>query len=183
MGPSSLIVSQIMRPKSKANYVPVPGSNGTDPFRLETMMKYEAKQAVYMPTADVLNLELHLLETRPGVQLDTFITELVKRWLTVDMERAALHKHGPSIRGVQWQTVFLPHGTRLRTRYRELVEFAEVRGDQIVSDDGARLTPSVFANRHAKGRNAWRFIWLRFPGNDDWTRADTCRRRVSQAEG
>jgi hypothetical protein len=37
------------------------------------------------------------------------------------------------------------------------------------------LTPSMFANRHAKGRNAWRFVWLRFPGDDYWVRAANCR--------
>lgn len=142
-------------------------------------MQYQPKQAVHLPTVDFLNLELHLLETRPGVKVDAFVTEMVKRWLAVDMERTALRNNGTAMRGFQWQTVFLPHGTRLKTRYRESVDFAEVVNDQIVTADGVPLTPSQFANRHARGRNAWRFVWLRFPGNDHWLRASSCRTRVN----
>jgi len=83
------------------------------------------------------------------------------------------------IRGFQWKNVFLPEGTKLRTSYRDTVEFAKVIGDHILSADGHPLTPSVFANQHATGRNAWRFIWLRFPGEGHWTRAADCRRNCS----
>jgi len=138
-------------------------------------MEYEAKHAVYLPVVDFLELELHLLETRPGLKPDAFLKDLVKRWLARDIERRMLRTNGPALRGFQWKTLFLPDGTILRTSHREEVEFAKVSGDQIVSEDGAILTPSLFANRHAEGRNAWRFVWLRFPGNDLWVRADECR--------
>ena len=145
-------------------------------------MEYEAKQAIYLPTADYLRLEFHLMDTRPGVKLDALVTELVKRWLAIETERLALRKSGQALRGFQWKNVFLPEGTSLRTRYRETIEFAKVVGGQIASDDGALLTPSLFANRHAKGRNAWRFIWLRFPGDDYWIRAGNCRVRADQLQ-
>jgi hypothetical protein len=140
-------------------------------------MEYEFKQPVYLPICDFLSLEFHLMDTRPGVKADAFVTELVKRWLATEMERLALLKNGMAMRGFQWKTVFLPDGTNLRTSYHDTVEFAKVVGDHIFSDDGASLTPSLFANRHAKGRNAWRFVWLRFPSDDHWTRADNCRTR------
>jgi hypothetical protein len=57
----------------------------------------------------------------------------------------------------------------------ETVEFAKVSGDRIVSDKGATSTPAIFANRRAKGCNAWHLIWLRFPGDKAWIRADDCR--------
>ena len=122
------------------------------------------------------------MDTRPGVKLDAFVTELVKRWLAIETERLALRNSGQALRGFQWKNVFLPEGTSLRTSYRETIEFAKVVGDQIASDDGALLTPSLFANRHAKGRNAWRFIWLRFPGDDYWIRAGNCRVRADQLQ-
>ena len=78
--------------------------------------------------------------------------------------------------------MFLPDGTRLRTSYRHVTEFAKVVGDHIFSNDGTRLTPSLLANRHARGRNAWRFVWLRFPGHDDWCRAADCRTRCNQSQ-
>ncbi|MES2116112.1 MAG: hypothetical protein V4578_13235 [Pseudomonadota bacterium] len=30
-------------------------------------MEYQAKQAVYLPVTDFLNLEFHLMDTRPGI--------------------------------------------------------------------------------------------------------------------
>jgi hypothetical protein len=65
----------------------------------------------------------------------------------------------------------------LRTSHEETVEFAKVCGDHIFADDGAAMTPSLFANRNATGRNAWRYVWLRFPGENGWVRADNCRDR------
>jgi hypothetical protein len=55
-----------------------------------------------------------------------------------------------------------------------------VVGDRIRADDGEYLTPSLFANRHTTGRNAWRFVWLRFPGDDYWVRAGNCRTTASK---
>lgn len=143
-------------------------------------MAYEAKQSLSLPIVDYLRLELHLMETRPDVRPEAFVTGLVQRWLTIDTERLALRKNGPAMRGFQLKNIFLPDGTRLRTSYRHAVEFAKVVGDHIVSDDGTRLTPSLFANRHAKGRNAWRFVWIRFPGDEHWSRAADCRKRQNQ---
>ncbi|RFP12097.1 MULTISPECIES: hypothetical protein [unclassified Duganella] len=143
-------------------------------------MAYEAKRPIYLPLTDFMNLEFHLMATRPGVKPDAFVTELVKRWLAIEMERLALRKNGRAMRGFQWKNVFIPDGTNLRTSYHHTIEFAKVVGDRILSDDGESLTPSLFANRHAKGRNAWRFVWLRFPGDDYWIRADSCRSRFAE---
>jgi hypothetical protein len=120
------------------------------------------------------------MDTQPGVTPDAFVMELVQRWLRIETERLALRKNGQALRGFQRKNVFLPEGTSLRTSYREISEFARVVGDQIISDDGESLTPSLFANRHAKGRNAWHFVWLRFPGDDFWTGADNCRARFDR---
>ena len=126
-------------------------------------MDYEPKRAVHLPLCDFMNLEFHLMDTRPGVKPETFVTELVKHWLKIDMERVALRRDGRAMRGFQWKNLFLPEGTSMRTSYHQTLEFAKVVGDRILSDTGESLTPSLFANRHAQGRNAWRFIWLRFP--------------------
>ena len=142
-------------------------------------MAYVPTQSIHLPIEDFLNLEFHLMETRPDVGLDAFVAGLVKRWVEIDKERLALRRNGRALRGFQWKNLFLPDGTRLRTSYYHATDFAKVIGDHIVSDDGTRLTPSRFANRHAKGRNAWRFVWLRFPGDDHWSRAVDCRTRLN----
>jgi len=140
-------------------------------------MDYVATRPVHLPASNLLELEFHLMETQPGAKLEEFIAELLKRWLKVDLERTALHKNGAPVRGFQWKNIFLPDGTNLRTSYRQTVEFAKVVGEHILSEDGRSLTPSLFANRHTAGRNAWRFIWLRFPGEGHWIRAIDCRAR------
>lgn len=140
-------------------------------------MGYEAKQPVDIPVADFLELEFYLMDVRPGVKTEAFIAELVNRWLKTELERRAVKDRGHSLRGFQWKSIFLPEGTNLRTSYCNEIEFAKVVGDRIVAEDGAVLTPSQFANRRAKGRNAWRFVWLRFPGDDYWIRADNRRTR------
>ncbi|WP_426166376.1 hypothetical protein [Pseudoduganella sp. R-34] len=140
-------------------------------------MGYEAKQPVDIPVADFLELEFYLMDVRPGVKTEAFIAELVNRWLKTELERRDLKDRGHSLRGFQWKSIFLPEGTNLRTSYCSVIEFAKVVGDRIVAEDGAMLTPSQFANRRAKGRNAWRFVWLRFPGDDYWIRAEDRRLR------
>jgi len=135
---------------------------------------------VNLPLDDFMDLEFHLMATRPGVNPEAFLTELLQRWLKVDMERLELKENGPAMRGFQWKGVFLPEGTCLRTSHLGTVEFAKVVGQYIRADDGTPITPSQFANRRAKGRNAWRFIWLRFPGDDYWTCALECRKRAAE---
>ncbi|QGZ38209.1 hypothetical protein IP92_01493 [Pseudoduganella flava] len=140
-------------------------------------MEYIPTKPVNLPLAEFMALEFYLMDSRPGVKPELFVAELVKRWLAVENERLALRRDGPALRGFQWKNLFLPEGTNLRTSYGDEVVFAKVRADRILSDDGAALTPSQFANQRAKGRNAWRFVWLRFPGNERWVRADDCRVR------
>ena len=143
-------------------------------------MGYIATRPVNIPVGDFLEIDFYLVDHRPGVRPETFVIELVHRWVEREKERQALRQDGPALRGFQWKHLFLPDGTDLRTSHGETIEFAKVRGDRIVSEDGEALTPSQFANRRAKGRNAWRFVWLRFPGNEQWVRADDCRERSNR---
>lgn len=143
-------------------------------------MENQPKYPVYLPIADVLSLKFHLRDSHPGVDPEDFVIELVQRWLAINAERETLRNEGPAMHGFQWKNLFLPEGTNLRTSYQDSKEFAKVIGDHIVSDDGEPLTPSQFANRHAKGRNAWRFVWLRFPGEAHWIRALDCRSSLAE---
>lgn len=72
-----------MGPKYKLNYVSIPLSNHST--HLEGMT-YEAKCPVYISTTDYLELDLHLMDTRPVVKPDAVVGELVKRW-----QRMAFH--------------------------------------------------------------------------------------------
>ena len=77
--------------------------------------------------------------------------------------------------GYQWKEVFLPEGTRLRANFDRQPYFATVEGAEIRFGKHA-VSPSCFANLHGSGnRNAWKAVWLRLPGSDEWLLADVCR--------
>ncbi|MYM91040.1 hypothetical protein GTP91_28185 [Rugamonas sp. FT82W] len=77
--------------------------------------------------------------------------------------------------GYQWKQVFLPDGTRLRASFGHQPYFATVVGAEI-KYEGHAVSPSCFANLHGSGnRNAWKAIWLRLPGSNEWLLADVCR--------
>ncbi len=83
--------------------------------------------------------------------------------------------------GYQWKQLFLPAGTRLRASFGGKPSFAVVVGDDVLFD-GQAVSPSGFANRHGSGnRNAWKAVWLRFPGSEQWLLADVCRAQQSAA--
>lgn len=136
---------------------------------------YIATHPVELPATLFLNLELHLWETRPKVNPHDFVRELVERWLAADIARTRQNRNA-SLHGYQWKTVFLPDGTALRTSRDGAHVFAAVSGDCIVQE-GKRVSPSQFANGDGSGRNAWRAVWLRFPGDERWQRAADCRAR------
>jgi len=69
-------------------------------------MDYEAKKAVGFPVLEYLELELHLMDTRPGVKPEEFIAELVKRWMSRNTERLAVRSGGSTLRGFQWKHCF-----------------------------------------------------------------------------
>ena len=88
--------------------------------------------------------------------------------------------YGDPGRGYQWQTLFLPNGTSVKMLYHGRVEYAEVRHDKLTFN-GDFLSPSQFASKVAEGtsRNAWRDLYIKFPGDASWKYADGLRRATS----
>ncbi len=73
--------------------------------------------------------------------------------------------------GYQWKRLFLPEGTELKMLYRGRHAFAKVAGNAVLYD-GRPMTPNQFAAEVAgSARNAWRDLWLRFPGQRYWKSA------------
>lgn len=78
-------------------------------------------------------------------------------------------------RGYQWKQLFLANGTELRATFQRHSTYAKVEEEQIICN-GKPTTPSKLANANGCGtRNAWRTIWLRFPGTSKWELAARCR--------
>ena len=107
-----------------------------------------------------------------GDKSEEILSALVLKWLAgsaADPEARAGNE------GYQWKQVFLPHGTELRTSFQGRSTYAKVENENIICN-GASITPSQFANAKGCGtRNAWKTIWLKFPGTSKWELAAHCR--------
>jgi hypothetical protein len=85
-----------------------------------------------------------------------------------------------AVPGYQWKCLFLPEGSMLRMGYLGQDFFAQVQGNAVVHR-GQRMSPRQFTQAVAgDGRNAWRDLWVRLPGEKSWTRAMQLRRRLEQ---
>lgn len=81
-----------------------------------------------------------------------------------------------SSRGYQWKELFLPEGTALRMRCGDEVHHARVAGDAIVYR-GRCVSPHQLTLAIAgDGRNAWRDLSLRLPGEEHFRPACVLRR-------
>jgi hypothetical protein len=81
----------------------------------------------------------------------------------------------PTTSGYQWKQLFLPNGTLLRTIFNGKNYHCHVEEDQLRYND-LQTSPSRFAN--AVGgvrRNAWKVIWILFPGTSTWKLAASLR--------
>ena len=112
---------------------------------------------------------------------DIWSAEYAERW--TDEEDTAFHeRYGEPGRGYQWGTVFLPNGTKIRMSYGGQNFHAEVRHGGLLFED-ERMSPSQFARRVANNtnRNAWRDLYIQFPGRASWELADVLRQRSVKA--
>lgn len=83
-------------------------------------------------------------------------------------------------RGYTWKykdsCIFLPHGTEIRMPYKGQYHYAKVEGDEIKYKEKS-VSPGTLANTiTSSSRNAWRDLWIKRPGDKEWTLADRCRR-------
>jgi hypothetical protein len=92
-------------------------------------------------------------------------------------------------RGYTWKykdkKIFLPHGSEIRMPYKGQNHYAKVEGDNILYMDRI-ISPGALANAIANSsRNAWKDLWIKRPGEKEWTLANDIRigsRRYSAEE-
>ena len=86
-------------------------------------------------------------------------------------------RYGDPKGGLQWESLFLPNGTGVRMTYGGQHSHAEVRHGGLYHGEDRMRSPSRFASRVANNtsRNAWRDLYVRFPGEDAWQLADGLR--------
>lgn len=93
-------------------------------------------------------------------------------------DEAFREKYGDPGRGYQWQNLFLPNGTQVRMTYGGKDSYAEIRHGRLFYSD-KNMSPSQFAGKVARytNRNAWRDLYIKFPGEGSWKLADQLRRQ------
>lgn len=127
-----------------------------------------------LPTATQRALSEYLRETRSHLTLNDAAIVAIDAWLAANRP-AQPHDDTTVLRGYQWKTLFLPDGTDLRMLYDGNGHYAHVRGDHLTYK-GLHVSPRQFTRMVASGvRNAWRDIFVRWPGARDWKRASDLR--------
>lgn len=100
-------------------------------------------------------------------------------WL--DAQAAGLTAAAPaSPHGYQWKSLFLPHGTELRSWSYGAHHHARVEGDKIIYL-GRAVSPNQFAQLVARStRNAWMDLSVLRPGDKHYTKASRLRRDLAE---
>ncbi len=80
--------------------------------------------------------------------------------------------------GVQWDALYLPHGTQIRTKYFGKYPIAEVAAGEILLEGRkyASMSQLARAMRGNTSNNAWVVLEIKRPTDRDWIRADRLRK-------
>jgi hypothetical protein len=144
-------------------------------------------------TEVLLELADFLREINSPLPAGEVLLQAVRAWMACERQKISVQSGSASasgsasgsarelaVPGYQWKCLFLPEGSTLRMCYLGQDFFAEVQGNALVHH-GQRMSPRQFTQAVAgDGRNAWRDLWLRLPGEKSWTRAMQLRRRLEQ---
>ena len=102
------------------------------------------------------------------------IADAIRLWMAKSRDDAA------PLHGYQWKQLFLPEATRLRLRSGDNWHGAEVVGDDLIFR-GEAVSPNQMVQQVCgDARNAWLELWIRFPGEKNWTRAAQLRARQNE---
>lgn len=90
-------------------------------------------------------------------------------------------KYGDATKGYRWQNIDLPNGTQLYMEYKKKKHYASVQFEKIIYEDES-FSPSELARKIAEGtnRNAWRDMFIKRPGENEWKLAFSLRRQSSR---
>ncbi|MES3025124.1 MAG: hypothetical protein V4857_26415 [Pseudomonadota bacterium] len=121
-----------------------------------------------------------LRETNTNLNPTLAAAAAIEDWIANAREQGR-HAVAGKVRGYQWKCLFLPDLTELRMCYGGQSFYAAVTGDAIMYE-GRSVSPRQLTLAIAgQGRNAWRDLWIRFPGDASWKCADALRRALLQA--
>lgn len=131
--------------------------------------------ASQVPPSLMAELTMHLRNCGSTLSPAQAATAAIRAWIKAQ-EQPPVTIAAVSSRGYQWKTLFLPEGTELRMSTSGSTYHARVVEDDIVYN-GRKVSPRGMTLAIAgEGRNAWRDLWLRFPGERHFLPASRCRR-------
>lgn len=138
---------------------------------------------VQLPPRTYLALAAYLQQSGSGADASEVAATAIDQWLAEALTRTETSRAGAGAgRGYQWKSLFLPAGTRLRMSFDGKLSYAEVDGDEIMFQ-GESVSPAQLANRIAGStRNAWRDLWILFPGERQWKLASVRRRQAQDID-
>ncbi len=137
-----------------------------------------AIESLVLPPHLVSELALHLRNSGSTSTLLQAAAEAIHAWIAAHTppEPDSAPSDGEQVRGYQWKTLFLPHGTEVRMTTRDKTHHARVIGDDLMYGY-RRVSPRGMTLAIAgDGRNAWRDLWIRMPGEKYFLPASRCRR-------
>lgn len=125
---------------------------------------------VYVPMP--LDLYKEVLERSPNAP-HTLIQNVVEDFL----ERTDVEYDPIERTGIYWDKLFLPDGTRIRTKRFNQVFEGEIKNDKIIWDGKSYNSVSQVINamRGNTMNNAWLFAELKRPTDVTWILADNLR--------
>ena len=137
--------------------------------------------ASQVPPSLMAELTMHLSKSGSQLSPAQAAALAIRAWIASQEHPAPKASNGESGRGYQWKSLFLPEGTELRMSTAGATCHARVVGDDIIFN-GSKVSPRGMTLAIAgEGRNAWRDLWLRFPGDRHFLPATRCRRERAQA--
>lgn len=84
----------------------------------------------------------------------------------------------PESTGVQWESLFLPDGTQIRTKYFGEYKTASIKKEAILWDGNTYSSIAQLANtmRGNTSNNAWKVLEIKRPSDKLWMPAQALRR-------
>jgi hypothetical protein len=116
-----------------------------------------------------------LIQRFPG-GVSSIVDQVVWDFLDRTAVDAAPGRHSKP--GVQWDNVFLPDGTEIRTKYFHQFKIATIEGSAIVWEgkEYSSMSRLARAMRNDTSNNAWQVLYIKRPTDQQWKLADSLRR-------
>ena len=118
------------------------------------------------------------LAQRYPAGVSSVLEHVVRDFLDRTEQDFAARRDNARQNGIQWDALFLPHGTQIRTKYFGKHPIAEIVAGEILWEGQVYSSMSRLARamRGDTSNNAWVVLEIKRPTDIDWIRADRLRK-------